>query len=151
VDYDWSEIGKFLSYLAPVIIFLLFNVFFRKQREQQGRLAVVKSLLSEIDYNHRLVESFSLQPQMKKFKAATWKRNKEKMDYIDPNILSILANAYEITDGFNREIDKTKKYKSTSYLVGINAERLTEPLAKSRQGLEEWIVLNKGKKKITSG
>ena len=70
---------------------------------------------------------------------------------MDPNILSILANAYEITDGFNREIDKTKKYKSTSYLVGINAERLTEPLAKSRQGLEEWIVLNKGKKKITSG
>lgn len=147
MDFDWSGIGKVLSYLIPVIMFILFNVLFRKQRAQQRRLAVVKRLLSEIDYNHRLVEAFSLRSQMKKFKTATWKRNKDKMDYIDQSLYLTLADAYEIADGFNRELDAAKKHNSSSYLVGINADRLIKPLAKSRRGLEEWIELNKGQKK----
>lgn len=147
MDFDWSGIGKVLSYLIPVIMFILFNVLFRKQKAQQKRLAVVKSLLSEIDYNHRLVEAFSLRSQMKKFKTATWKRNKDKMDYIDQSLYLTLADAYEIADGFNRELDAAKKHNSTSYLAGINVDRLIKPLAKSRRGLEEWIELNKGQKK----
>ena len=83
MDFDWSEISKFISYLIPVIMFLLFNVFFKKQRNQQRRLTVVKSLLSDISYNSKLVDSFSFQIQMKNFKTTTWKRNKNKMDYIE--------------------------------------------------------------------
>ena len=149
MDFDWGEIGKILSYLTPVILFLWFNVLFRKQREQQRRMAVVKSLLSETDHNIKLVDSFSFQSQMKNFKNATWKKNKDKMEYIDQTLYSTLADAYEIADGFNREIDAARKHKSTSYIVGIDTRRLVEPLAKSRQGLEEWIELNKGKKKVT--
>ncbi|MFC1894118.1 hypothetical protein ACFLYR_08950 [Chloroflexota bacterium] len=149
MDFDWGEIGKVLSYLIPVIMFLLFNVFFKKQREQQRRMAVVKSLLSETDFNSKLVDSFSFQSQMKNFKTATWKKNKDKMDYVDQTLYSILAGAYEIAEGFNREIDVARKYGSTSYIAGIDTRRLVEPLAKSRRGLEEWIELNKGKKKVT--
>ena len=149
MDFDWGEIGKVFSYLIPVILFLLFNVLFKKQREQQRRMAVVKSLLSETGYNSKLVDSFSFQSQMKNFKTATWKKNKDKMDYVDQTLYSTLADAYEIADGFNREIDAARKYKSTSYIASIDARRLVEPLAKSRQGLEEWIELNKGKKKVT--
>ena len=149
MDFDWSEIGKIVSYLIPVIMFILFNVLFKKHREQQRRMAVVKSLLSETDFNSKLVDSFSFQSQMKNFKATTWKRNKDKMDYIDQTLYLTLADAYEIADGFNREIDAARKHKSTSYIAGIDTRRLVEPLAKSRQGLEEWIELNKGKKKVT--
>lgn len=149
MDFDWGELGKVFSYLIPVIMFLLFNVLFKKQREQQRRMAVVKSLLSETDFNSKLVDSFSFQSQMKNFKTATWKKNKDKMDYVDPTLYSTLADAYEIADGFNREIDAARKHKSTSYIAGIDTRRLVEPLAKSRQGLEEWIELNKGKKKVT--
>ena len=147
MDFDWSEIGKVLSYLIPLIIFILFNVVFRKHREKQRQLGVVKSLLSEIEYNSNLVDSFSMQSQMKNFKTATWKRNREKMDYIDQSLYSTLADAYEIADGFNREIDAAKKHKSASYIVGIDVSRLTKPLAKSKRGLEEWLELNKSKKK----
>jgi len=151
MDFDWSEIGKIFSYLIPVIVFILFNVLFKKQREQQRRMAVVKSLLSETDYNSKLAQSFSLRSQMKRFKAATWKRNKGKIDYIDQSLHSTLANAYEIADEFNREIDAVKKHKSASYIAGIDTSRLIEPLAKSKRGLEEWLELNKGKKKVTDG
>jgi len=147
MDFDWSEIGKVLSYLIPLIIFILFNVVFKKHREKQRQLGVVKSLLSEIEYNSNLVDSFSMRSQMKNFKTTTWKRNREKMDYIDQSLYSTLADAYEIADGFNRDIDAAKKHKSASYIAGIDVSRLTKPLAKSKQGLKEWLELNKSKKK----
>lgn len=147
MDFDWSEIGKVISYLIPLIMFIIFNVVFKKHREQQRQKAVVKDLLSETDYNSKLVESFSMQSKMKNFKTSTWKRNRDKMDYIDQSLYSTLADAYEIADGFNRDIDAAKKHKSTSYIAGIDVSRLIKPLTKSKQGLEEWIELNKSRKK----
>ena len=148
MDFDWGEIGKVISYLVPVIILIVVNVFFRKQQEQKRRLTVVKSLLSEIDYNQKLVDAFSFRWQAKKFKTGNWKRNQNKIDYIDQSLHTTLAGAYEIADEFNREIDAAKKHKSTSYLATIQVDRLNEPLAKSKQGLKEWLELNKGKEKI---
>ena len=75
MDFDWSEIAKVISYLIPIVIFILFNVVFKKQREKQRQLGVVKNLLSETEYNSNLVDSFSMRSQMKNFKTATWKRN----------------------------------------------------------------------------
>jgi len=147
MDFDWGEIGKILSYLVPVIILILVNVVFRKHQEQKRRLTVVKSLLSEVDYNQKLVDAFSFQWQAKKFKTGSWKQNKNKMDYIDQSLHATLAGTYEIAEEFNREIDAAKKHKSASYLAVIQVDRLTEPLARSKQELEEWLQLNKGKKK----
>ena len=68
------------------------------------------------------------------------------MDYIDQRLHATLSGAYEIAEEFNREIDAAKKHKSTSYLASIQVDKLREPLARSKQGLEEWLQLNKGKK-----
>jgi hypothetical protein len=125
----------------------VFNIFFRKQQEQKRRLTVVKSLLSEVEHNQKLMEAFLMRWQTKKFKTANWKRNRDKMDYIDQDLRTTLAGAYEIAEEFNKEIEAAKKYKSPGYLASIRVDRLREPLAKSRQGLEEWLELNKGRKK----
>jgi len=147
VDFDWSEIGKVVGYIVPLIILFVVNVLFRKQQEQKRRLEVVRSLLSEISYNQKRMEAFSFQWQTKKFKTGNWKRNKDKMDYIDQNLHATLADTYEIVEEFNREIEAAKKHKSLSYLAGIQVNRLEKPLAKSKQGLEEWLQLNKERKK----
>lgn len=145
---DFEEIGKFLTYLIPIIIIVLTNVVFKKHKQQQTKLKVVRSLLSEIDFDQKLIEAFSLQWQIRKFKTDTWKRNKDKMDYMDPGLRYILADAFEIAEEFNREVDAAKKHKSTSYLAVIRVDRLTKPLARSKQGLEEWLELNQSKKKL---
>lgn len=143
---DLGEISKILVYVVPVIILLVVNALFKKQKQQKARLSVVRSLLSEINYNQKLMEAFALQWQTKKFKTATWKQNKDRMDYIETDLGYALADAYEIADEFNREIDAAKKHKSASYLASIQVDRLKKPLAKSTQGLEEWLQLNKGRK-----
>ncbi|MFC1995407.1 hypothetical protein ACFLVM_00820 [Chloroflexota bacterium] len=109
-------------------------------------------MISETDYNQKLAESFSTMLQMKKFKTATWDRNKDKVNYLeDERLYSTLIDAYAILKEFNHEIDTAKKYKSTSYLVGIKVERLGKPLEKSRQGLQDWLDLNKDVKKVPVG
>lgn len=147
MSFDWSELGKVLAAVTPALVILVVSIFFRKQQKQKRMLTVVRSLLSEIDYNLKLTEAFSLQWQTKKFKTATWRQNKGKMDYIASSLHYTLAGAYEIAEEFNREIDTAKKHKSTSYLGGIRVDRLREPLIQSKQGLEEWLQLNKGKEK----
>jgi hypothetical protein len=147
LDLDWGKIGQILSYLIPVAIFVVFNIFMRKQQEQKRRLEVVKGLIAEIDQNQKLMEAYLLQWQYKKFKTGHWKRYKDKLDYVDQSLRSTLVSTYEIADGLNREIETAKQQKSTSYLAGIRVDRLREPLAKSRQGLEEWYALNKERKK----
>jgi len=148
LDIDWKEIGQVLSYLVPVFAFVVINVLFRKRQEQKRQQQVVRSLISEIDYNQKLMETFLFKWQAKKFKTGTWKRNRDKMDYIDQGLRNILAGAYEIAAEFNSEIEAAKKRKSSSYLAGIQVDRLKEPLARSKQGLEEWMELNKRQKEL---
>jgi len=148
LDIDWGEIGQVLSYLVPVVAFIVFNIFFRKHQEQKRQQQVVRSLLSEIDYNRQLMETFLFKWQSKKFKTGTWKSNKDKMNYIDQSLHNTLVGAYAIAEEFNGEIEAAKKHKSSSYLAGIQVDRLKEPLAKSKQGLEEWLELNKRAKEM---
>jgi len=148
LDFDWKEIGQVLSYLVPVVAFIIFNVVFKKRQEQKRQQQLVRSLISEIDYNHKLMETFLFKWQAKKFKAGIWKANKDKIDYIDQGLRNTLAGAYEIAEEFNSEIEAAKKHKSSSYLVGIQVDRLKEPLARSKQGLKEWLELNKRQKEL---
>jgi hypothetical protein len=147
LDFDWGEIGQILAYLIPVAIFIIFNIFMRKQQEQKRRMEVVKGLIAENDHNQKLMEAFLLQWQYQKFKTGHWKRYKDKLDYVDQGLRSTLASTYEIAEGFNKEIELAKQQKSTSYLAGIRVDKLRDPLAKSRQGLEEWYAINKDRKK----
>jgi hypothetical protein len=144
---DWEQIGEILAYLVPVAVFIVFNIFLRKQQEQKRRLEVVRRLIAEIEKNQKLMEAFLLQWQYKKFKTGHWQRNKDKLDYIEPGLRTRLADTYKIVEGFNKEIETAKKQKSTSYLAAIKVDRLEDPLAESRRGLEEWYLLNKGRKK----
>jgi len=148
LDIDWGEIGQVFSYLVPVVAFIVINIFFRKRQEQKRQQQVARSLLSEIDYNQKLMETFLFKWQSKKFKTGTWKSNKDKMDYIDQSLHNTLVGAYAIAEEFNGEIEAAKKHKSSSYLAGIQVDRLKEPLAKSKQGLEEWLELNKRAKEM---
>ena len=148
MDFDWGEISQVLSYLVPVVAFIIFNVVFKKQQEQKRQQQTVHGLLSEIDYNQKLMEAFLFKWQAKKFKTGTWKRNRDKMDYIDQSLRNTLAGAYEIAEEFNSEIDAAKKHKSPGYLAGIQLDRLKEPLARSKQVLEEWLELNKRAKEM---
>jgi len=139
---DFGNIGTNVLIFLAILFLLAFNIFIRKYRGERTPVEVVKSLLSEIIHNQKLIEDFQFHLQVKKFKAESWKRNKTKVDFLDQSLQTALADAFSMAERFNQDIDAAKKHKSTSYLSSISVDKLKEPLAKSKQGLEEWLQAN---------
>ena len=106
------------------------------------------SFISEIALNQQIVESLRHNSQVKRYRTYSWQRNKDKLDFLGLELQNTLAKAFGMAEEFNREIDAARKYKSSSYLVGIPANKLREPFAKGRQGLEEWFQSNSGQAQV---
>ena len=136
---DLSELGKNISAIIPLILLVLFQIFMRRRRTEKTTPEVVNSLLKEINHNQQLMEAFLVTWQTRKFKTESWQRNKNRLDFLDPHVHTALTDAYDLAEEFNREITSAKKFKSSSYLANVNVDKLREPLARSRQGLEAWL------------
>jgi len=142
VDFgDLSELGKNISAIIPLILLVLFQIFMRRRRTEKTTPEVVNNLLKEINHNQQLMEAFLVTWQTNKFKTDSWQRNKNRLDFLDQHVHTALTNAYDLAEEFNREITSAKKFKSSSYLANVNVDKLREPLARSRKGLEEWQSL----------
>ena len=139
---DFGEIGTNILVILAIVALLVLNIFLRRRRGERTPLERAFSLLSEINSNQKLVEDFQFHLKVKKFKTGSWKRNKDKVDFLDQSLQTSLADAFGMAGEFNQAIEAANKYKSTTYLSSINAEKLREPLAKSKQGLEEWLRAN---------
>jgi len=145
---DFGEIGTNLLIILAIIALLALNIFLRRRRGERTPLEVALSLLSETNLNQKLVEEFQFHLKVKKFKTESWKRNKTKLDFLDQSLQTTLADAFSMAERFNQDIDAAKKHKSATYLSGIDVDKLKEPLAKSKQGLEEWIKANMEKQQF---
>ncbi len=129
--------------IALGIAFLIgINLFLKSRHQAKTPAEMVSSLLSEINHNQKLAEDFQFHLNVKKFKTESWKINKTKADFLGQSLLTTLDTAFGMAEGFNRDIDTAKKYKSTSYLAAISIDKLKELLAQSKQGLEEWLQTN---------
>lgn len=129
--------------LIPLIILIVFTFFFRRRRgAEKTETDIAGSLFYDVNTNLKLVENFSYQGRRSKFKTDSWKRNSEKIDFLDASLRGDLADAFTLAETFNQEIEAAKKYKSTTYLTTIDVDKLKSPLTKSKEGLEGWLKVN---------
>ena len=142
---DISDLGGNLIPLIILAVVVIVNIFFRRRRGERTQLEIIARLLSEVNYNQKLMETFNLHWQAKKFKTDSWNRNKAKLDFLDQSLQIALSDAFNIAEDFNQEIAAAKKHKSSSYLASISMDRLRTPLAATKQGLEEWLQQNMGR------
>ena len=146
---DFGDIGQNFLPLVLLVVFLVTSIFLKKRRGgavERTPLEVVSNMLSEIIYNQQLMEAFLVNWQVRKFKTGSWNRNKNKLDFLDHQLQITLSDAFGTAEDFNQQIDAAKKHKTASYLANINVEKLRVPLAKCKQGLEEWLQTNLGQK-----
>ncbi len=137
------DIGGNLIILIPLILIILFNIFFRRRRGERTPVEIVDSLYADVVANQQIIESFNVQWRPKKFKMGSWNRNKARLNFLAQELQTNLTHAFEIAESFNQDMDAAKKYKSSSYLSGISVEKLRGPLDRCRQGIEEWTRENK--------
>jgi len=137
-----------LALIAVVIIILIASIFLKKRKGESAPMLIAMGLLREVDKNQKLMEAFLFHWKAKKFKTETWKNNEEKLDFLDEELQIALSDAFEMAEEFNEQIEAATKHKTSSYLAAIQVDRLREPLAESRQRLEEWIQENWGKTEL---
>ncbi|MFQ6122293.1 MAG: hypothetical protein ACE5LA_04455 [Dehalococcoidales bacterium] len=139
---DLGEVGRNLVIVLVIAFFLVLNVVIRARRGRGTPLGMVVTLLSEINQNQRLIETFDFHWRTKKFKTGCWKRNKRKLDFLPQELLTCLSDTFGIAEDFNQKMDAARKYKSDSYLASISVDKLKLPLHRSKQQLEEWLQAN---------
>jgi len=131
------------QWLIPLIIIIVLSFVMRRRRPaEKTPQDIASSLLMDVVANQRALEKFETQKRPKKLKLGSWQRNSEKIDFLEPSLRSTIAEAFRQIEDFNLRVESAKMYKSTSYLFGVNIERLEGPLTKSREGLEEWLRAN---------
>jgi len=142
---DFGDIGENLPIIVMAIAFIFFQFFLRRRRKPEAtQQEIVQSLLSAARMNLSLAEAFCFRLQTKKFETASWQRNKTKLDFLDQPLQVVLSDAFTMAEDFNQQIEAAKKYKSTSYMMNLTMDKLREPLTKSEQGLEEWLLSKTG-------
>ena len=128
---------------AIVVVWLLLS-FLRKPKPELKQQEIVQNLLFAVKLNQVLVETFPLRQKPKKMELVSWQRNKTRIDFLQQSLQSALSDAFSIAEDVNQRVEATKKFKSASYLAGIDINKLKEPLARSKEGLEEWLKTNVG-------
>ena len=132
--------------IIVIFLFMLGSIFLKKRTTEKTEPGKIFTLLAEINQNLKIIDAFSFTLGVKKFKTDSWQRNRAGLDFLDERLQATLANAFGMAEEFNQRIDEAKKHKSSSYLASIQVDKLREPLAKSKQELEEWFQENKDEK-----
>ena len=134
--------------LIVIIIGVILLQFFLRRRHKPAAThrETALSLLSELRLNLSLAEVFRRDWRVRKFETVNWQMNKTKLDFLAQPVRAALTDAYVMAEDFNQQIAAAKKYKSVSYMGNIDVNRLKEPLAMSKQGLEKWLLANGGVK-----
>jgi len=143
---DFGAILNNLPIILAVLVLLLLQFFFWRPKPERTQQEIAHSLLSEVKLNQGVAAIFNLRDKPKKFEVTSWLRNKNRLDFLGESLQSTLFEAYAMVEDFNRQIDVAKKQRSTSYMASFNVDKLKGPLAKSKEGLEEWFLINTGRK-----
>jgi hypothetical protein len=135
--------GDQWSWLIPLIIIIALSFIMRRRRPvEKTPQDVASSLLMDVVANQRALQKFDTQKRPRKLQLGSWQRNSEKINFLDQSLRSTLSDTFRQVEDFNLRVESAKMYKSTSYLFGVNIDKLHEPLEKSRRGLEEWLKAN---------
>ncbi|MFC1917759.1 hypothetical protein ACFLXH_03800 [Chloroflexota bacterium] len=127
---------------ALIFVLLLVNIYMRKRKNDEAPIGRAAGIFIDIDKNLKRMESFSFHWQTGKLNSKNWERNKNRIDFLPEEIRAGLANAFDMVEDINQRIESGRKYKSDSYMAGIDVSKLKMPLEKSKTQLQEWVQEN---------
>ena len=128
--------------IIPLIGLIVFSFVMKRRKTETTPQDIASGLLSDLNADQGIMERFGSEVRPIKFKIASWQRNNAKLGFLDDATRSSVSNFFKMAEDFNQQMDTAKRYKTTSYISGINTEKMKEPLAKGREGLQEWMKVN---------
>lgn len=145
---DFGDGWQSFALVAFFIIIFIASIFFRKRKGDSAPIIIAMTLLRDVDKNQKLVQAFHFNWKTKKFKTENWKKFNDKLAFLDDELEKVLSAAFMMSEDFNVRIGEAKRHKSSSYLATIQVDKLSAPLAKGREGLEQWVQENWGNREV---
>ncbi len=127
---------------VAIVVFLILNVIFRRRREEKTPLGRVASIFVDISRNEKMIDNFGLSRGYKKLNTGGWRRNSNKIDFLPQELQVELGKVFDMAEEINGRIEAARKFKSQSYMAGIDVSRMQAPLAKTKEQLQLWLQEN---------
>ena len=137
-----GETGINIIIGVVVLLFLGLNIYVKSRRSLKSPLGRVALILTNINHNVNLVENFSFHHGVGKMRTNAWQKNEDKIDLLPQELRMALSQVFEMCEEVNGRIDAARKFKSDSYMAGIDISKLKAPLADSQKQLQEWLQAN---------
>lgn len=140
------DLGALPVIITLGVVILLFWLLRRRGGIRQ-RPEVVQSLIYEVRLNQALVDTFHLRGKPRRFEDTNWHLHKNKLDFLEDSLQSILTEVFDTVEDFNQQIKAAKKAKTIDKL-NLNVGKLKEPLANCKKGLEDWLEEHTGHREL---
>ncbi len=121
---------------------LVGNIYFGKRKIEKTPLGKVTSIILDARHNLRVIQNFKFHRGVKKLKTRSWTRNRDKVDFLPMELLSELSQVFDMSEDINQRIEAARKFKSDSYMAGIDVSKLEAPLEHVIPPLQEWLQEN---------
>ncbi|MFH1650870.1 MAG: hypothetical protein ABID87_02030 [Chloroflexota bacterium] len=133
-----------MNVLLGVLILglLVVNFFVRKRKSDKAPIGMAVGVYVEVSKNLKMIDNGTLHWNSGGLRVKNWQRNHDKLSFLPSDILDNLAAANRVVEEVNQQLEYARRYKSDSYLQGIDFKRLKAPLEKVQQPLLEWIQEN---------
>jgi len=132
------DFGGLALILSMVIVFVAFS-FLRGRGGVRHRPEVVQLVLFDVKLNQALLETFYQREKPRRFERTNWEINKNKLGFLSDSLRETLKTTFAMVEETNQDLKVIKKDKSRSHKE-LDVNRLTEPLARCREGLEGWLM-----------
>ena len=141
MDFSDSSLSNILLGVVAVLFFVG-NIFLRKRRGDGTPVGRVAAMLMDIRQNRNIVESFTFHRNVRKFRVDSWQKGREKIDFLPRELWFKLEKAFGMAIEVNERLDSAKKFGSSSYLAGIDLDKMSQPIIDAEQALQSWLEEN---------
>jgi len=119
-----------IALLALLVIMMVANIFLKGRKMEKSPTGKMMVIYMELNSNKRTLES------------SAWKRNRDKLDFLPYELQTSLADAFDMAEDYNQRIAAASKFASSSYMAGIDVEKMRKPFEQTVQELYAWIQEN---------
>jgi len=147
---DLGDLQSNLPFIILIVVLIVMTFVMRQRRSEKTPVDIASSLFMDVRQNLGIVESMGAQRRPRKLKTDSWRRNENKLEFLDDSLRRELSNTFHLTEDYNRQVESVKNYQSSAYMSIISVDKLKRSLINSQQGLEEWLKANAGQGGQTS-
>ncbi|MEE8354022.1 MAG: hypothetical protein V3S10_06145 [Dehalococcoidales bacterium] len=131
--------GALVLILSIIVVIVLFSFLRGKGGGVRRQPEVVQFLLFDVKINQAMVSTFYDRKKIRHFERTNWEINKSKISFLGESLKDTLRATFALVEELNGEIKAVKKDKTRDRRE-VDVTKLTEPLAKCREGLEGWLM-----------